>query len=334
MTLEEYNLRLSWDCYPAEHLDRYLVSGVEDPRINGQSILTRALLVDSLHPGRFDALITEELRFGAVLAWILQQLEKGSTRPQFLDAIEAPNPARVPEFVLKAAAWLREEACPVPDYIAAALTCHDCDQPYDRLSDLALDTFMTIWSEQLSQVPSATMSVLEVACGSANDYRFLHKSGLASLLTYTGIDLAARNIENAKRRFPGVDFRARSILTTDFRDCSYDCVFCHDLLEHLSLAAMERALSEMLRIAHDEVILHLFNAKQSGDHEIVPVRKYHRNRVSLEKTIAFFESRGATVTCLEMAQWLQEKVGALGYHNPNAFSLIVEKPCQIPSQAR
>ena len=157
MTLEEYNLRLSWDRYPAEYLDQYLVSGVEDPRINGQSILTRALLIDALHPGRFDALITEELRFGAVLTWILQQLEKGSTRQQLFDTIGSPDPPCVPQFVLKAAAWLHEEACPVPDCIADALGCHDCDQPYDRLSDLALDTFMTIWREQLSQAPSATI---------------------------------------------------------------------------------------------------------------------------------------------------------------------------------
>jgi hypothetical protein len=47
MTLEELNLRSSWDCYPPQHLDSYLVSGVEDPRINGQSILTRALLADA-----------------------------------------------------------------------------------------------------------------------------------------------------------------------------------------------------------------------------------------------------------------------------------------------
>jgi len=325
MTLEEYNLRCSWDCYPSDFLDRYLVSGVEDPRINGQSILTRALLVDTLYPGRFDALITEELRFGAVLAWVLQQLEKGTTRQQLLDAIESPDPAYVPEFVLKAAAWLREEACPVPDYIAPALCCRDCDQPRYCLSDLALDTFMTIWSEQLSQAPTATISVLEVACGSANDYRFFHQSGLARLLSYTGIDIATKNIANAKRHFPTVDFRVQSILTTEFPDSSCDCVFCHDLLEHLSLAAMERALGEILRIARKDVILHFFNAKWFGDHDVLPVRRYHRNRVSMEKTTTFFEQRGARVTCLGMMPWFQEKTGAPGYHNPNAFSMIVER---------
>ncbi len=334
MTLEEHNLRCSWDCYASDFLDRYLVSGVEDPRINGQSILTRALLADALYPGRFDALITEELRFGAVLTWILQQFENGSTRQQLLDAIESPAPAHIPEFILKASAWLREEVCPIPDYIAAALCCRDCDQPRDCLSDLALDTFMTTWSAQLSQVPSATISVLEVACGSANDYRFFYQSGLARLLDYTGIDIAAKNIENAKRRFPDVDFRVQSILATNFLDSSYDCVFCHDLLEHLSLAATERTLAEMLRITRRDVILHFFNAKWSGEHEVVAVRRYHRNRLSMEKVMAFFERLGARVTGLEMARWLREKIGDPDYHNPNAFSVIVERPGRMQSQVR
>ncbi|MCX5645833.1 MAG: class I SAM-dependent methyltransferase [Phycisphaerae bacterium] len=115
----------------------------------------------------------------------------------------------------------------------------------------------------------------------------------------------------------------QSILTPGFPDASYDHVFCHDLIEHLSLGAMERTLGEMLRIAKNEVVLHFFNAQWDGTHEIVPVRTYHRNRVSMEKIAAFFERRGARVTCLEMARWLREKIGASGYHNPNAFSLII-----------
>ncbi|MCX5771088.1 MAG: hypothetical protein NTZ09_12575 [Candidatus Hydrogenedentes bacterium] len=51
---EDERLRWAWDRYPHEYLDSYLVSGVEDPRINFQSILTRALIADTLFPGRFD----------------------------------------------------------------------------------------------------------------------------------------------------------------------------------------------------------------------------------------------------------------------------------------
>lgn len=329
MTVEELNLKASWDCWPSDYLDRYLVSGVEDPRINAQSILTRALLADALCPGYFDGLITEELRFGAVLTWILQQLKMGLTRHELLDALESPGPPDVPEFVRKTYAWLQDEACPIPDYITTALSCFDPDLPRHYLSDFALDTFMTIWSEQLAPPPDATLSVLEVACGSANDHRFLHRSGLARLFRYTGIDIAAKNIANATKHFPEADFRVGSILTTAFPDSSYDCVFCHDLIEHLSLGATERALEEMFRIAKHEVILHFFNAKWSGAHEVVPIRRYYRNRVSMEMVTTFFERGGARVTCLEIARWLREKIGTCGYHNANAFSLIVDKQSEL-----
>jgi len=213
MLLEESNLRLAWDCHSSNYLDRHLVSGVQDPRINGQSILTRAWLADTLCPGRFDALIDEKLRFGAVLTWIAQELERGSTRYELLDAVESTDRTRAPHFVL----------------------------------------------------------------------------------------------------------------ATDLPDGSFDCLYCHDLLEHLSLDALECALAEMHRIACGEILLHLFNGKPGGDHEIVPVERYHRNRLSLERIAGFFERLGATVTVLEMDRWLREKTGSPAYHNPHAFSLLVEK---------
>ncbi|MEN6423988.1 MAG: class I SAM-dependent methyltransferase, partial [Phycisphaerales bacterium] len=222
-------------------------------------------------------------------------------------------------------AWLQDKTCPIPDYIGTALGHFDCDMPAPCLSDLALDTFMTIWNEQLSHMPARTISVLEIACGSANDYRFLDRCGLTRHLSYTGIDIAARNIANAGRHYPNADFRVGSILAMESAGSSYDYVFCHDLLEHLSLAAMERALGEMFRIARNEVILHFFNATGGPDHQIVPVRRYHRNQLSMQKLGAFFGRLDAQVTCIEMAQWLRRKVGSPGYHNPNAFSLIVEK---------
>ena len=95
---EDRSLRWSWDQYPAEHLDRYLVQGIEDPRINCQSILTRALIVDTLWPGEFDALINDELRFGAVLVWLTEQLRAQVTGEEILQALHTQN-ARVPTFV-------------------------------------------------------------------------------------------------------------------------------------------------------------------------------------------------------------------------------------------
>ena len=69
--LENERLKASWDCFPAEHLATYLSIDEQDQRINTHSILTRALLIDTLWPGKFDAWIDEELRFGIVMTWLL-----------------------------------------------------------------------------------------------------------------------------------------------------------------------------------------------------------------------------------------------------------------------
>jgi len=63
---ESDRLRRAWDRVAPETLDTYLVTGVEDPRINAQSMLNRGLLCDAQFPGRFTRLIDEELRFGFV----------------------------------------------------------------------------------------------------------------------------------------------------------------------------------------------------------------------------------------------------------------------------
>ena len=88
-------LRHSWERHAAETLDTYLVSGVEDPRINVQSILTRGLLCDALFPGRFARLIDEELRFGFVMTWLLTHLQLGIKKQSIMAAITRDDLFRV-----------------------------------------------------------------------------------------------------------------------------------------------------------------------------------------------------------------------------------------------
>ncbi|KPK77871.1 MAG: hypothetical protein AMJ79_01840 [Phycisphaerae bacterium SM23_30] len=56
LALESKRLRAAWMKYDADHLDRYLVSDLEDPRINLQSILTRSFLIDAVFGGEFTRL--------------------------------------------------------------------------------------------------------------------------------------------------------------------------------------------------------------------------------------------------------------------------------------
>jgi SAM-dependent methyltransferase len=61
LSTETANLRLAWKSKTRERLRTYLVEGIQDPRTNIQSVLTRHFLVGRIFGDRFDALKEDEL---------------------------------------------------------------------------------------------------------------------------------------------------------------------------------------------------------------------------------------------------------------------------------
>jgi len=282
IALENELLKSSWDCFPAEHLAVYLGIEEQDQRINTHSILTRSLLADTLWPGMFDDLITEELRFGIVMTWLVQELKGGATRIALQDELYASPPAeRIPEFVRQTAAWLRSGDCPIPDYLGEALMFHNPDQPLWYLFEPALNTFARLWSSRLDGLPSTPIRVLEIACGSGNDYKTIRDCGLAAHISYAGFDISWKNSHNAAALYPEVEFFEASILNSGLPDNSFDYLFVHDMLGHLSPAAMEVALREITRIIRKEAWLHCYNVADIDHHETHPFQSYYRNRLSI-----------------------------------------------------
>ena len=64
---ESDKLARSWLQHDAGMLRDYLVGGVEDPRLNVQSVLSRHFLTRALTGERFSALMEQEIRFGAAI---------------------------------------------------------------------------------------------------------------------------------------------------------------------------------------------------------------------------------------------------------------------------
>jgi len=83
------------------------------------------------------------------------------------------------------------------------------------IPEYLLSTFEAIWRELLAGEQPRRICVLEPACGSANDYRFLDTFGIARLLDYVGFDLCEKNIVNASGMFPGVRFKVGNVLEID-----------------------------------------------------------------------------------------------------------------------
>src|SRR4051812_16552963 len=73
---ETERLTRSWMRHEQSMLGDYLVAGVEDPRINLQSILSRHSLIVALSGERYALVMEQEIRFALVLNWAQALFEK------------------------------------------------------------------------------------------------------------------------------------------------------------------------------------------------------------------------------------------------------------------
>ena len=94
--------------HEAAWLRDYLVAGVEDPRINVQSVILRHFLIQALADERFGALMQQEYRFAAVMNWLLglaPQLGDGEQIAAVLHALrrnaDDAEGTEIPHFVLR-----------------------------------------------------------------------------------------------------------------------------------------------------------------------------------------------------------------------------------------
>lgn len=285
--------RMTWGVTSSDALDRYLVSGYQNPRINVQSILLRHELADRILPDAdFAALENDELSLAVELneALRVRAVELGVTMGSYLDPARLADVARVDE----------------------AIAGRD-------------GALMARWHEVLGALPAAGASVLEMACGSANDYRAFVECGLARHLDYLGIDLTAKNIENARRRFPGIGFEVGDVTAIDRPDRSFDYVIASDIFEHLAPDAMERALSEAARIARRGVMLTFFNMAEVDDHVIQPRKAYFWNRLSRARVEERLRRDFDSVRVVRIDAMLRDRFGYAHTYNRHAVSIFATR---------
>ena len=326
---ETESLASSWAQHEPGMLATYLVSGVEDPRVNLQSILTRHFLVGVLFGERFTALKYEELRFGAVMNWLLSYLHQQPVAEEIAALIHALQSGAdnaegvpIPFHVLQTFRALPRPAdgINIPNYIQDLLTVCPSSAGY---ADCVKDVFAERWAALLANEQAAAISVVEPACGSANDYRFLKTFGIAKFLNYTGFDLSEKNVANARAMFPAVRFLVGNVLGIDARDTEFDFCLVHDLLEHLSLPAMDQSVSEICRVTRRGLCVSFFQMDEIPDHIVRPVDGYHMNLLSMAKVRDHFESRAAAVEVIHIPTFLRMGLNCSHTHNPNAYTFHV-----------
>jgi SAM-dependent methyltransferase len=288
LRLERALLKRTWAAAESSHLSDYLVGGYQSPLINVQSILARHHFIHLIAGERFSDLEREELEFAVA--------KNRSLRAEQKRRGDKPG----------------QRTTGVDEALAAIIG----DRP---------DRYLDSWKSALAGVTHPPPSVLEAACGSANDYRYLAKSGIAAHLDYRGFDLTATNIANARRNHPEVDFRIGDVLDIDAGDASWDWVVVHDLFEHLSPAAFRRAIAEVSRVARKGVIVSFFHMADIPEHVIKPLRGYHRNELSLARTRQEFLAHCSAVEAMHIPSFVAVNFGFDQYYNRRAYSFIVRK---------
>ncbi len=338
---ETAKLERSWMRHDSDKLRHYLVAGVEDPRINAQSILSRHFLIQASCGAALQELMDQEHRFGVVMNWLLNLL-RTSSETEELDAViyalrrRADNAEgiHIPRFILQSFASLPVVACglKVPNYIQIFLENSTLVAGKLQGDPASLDTLQGLWNTVLDRhlaskefdanSPLHPM-VIEPACGSANDYRFLEAYGLTRVLAYTGVDLCEKNVLNARELFPGVHFACGNAFALPFPDKSFDFCFVHDLFEHLSLEGMEQAIAEVCRVSRAGICAGFFNMHETAEHRVVPDEDYYWNDLSLVRTRESFAQLGFTGQAMHIGTFLRDCTGCAETHNPNAYTFCL-----------
>ena len=147
--------------------------------------------------------------------------------------------------------------------------------------------------------------------------------GLARLLRYTGFDLCAKNIENARALFPGVSFAVGNVFEIEAPDKAYDLCFVHDLFEHLSLEGMQAAVSEVCRVTRQGLCVGFFNMDEIRDHQVRPADEYHWNLLSMARMKELFAAHGFTARAVHIGTFLRQAIGCEQTHNRNAYTFLM-----------
>ncbi len=292
----------------------YLASGVQDPWLNPQSMQARHFLAERVLGRGVAGWAAREARFAAGIRWLWDGGRRDGDGDWFAAVGHALNRGaddaegtEIPRYVRDdfAALPCEVDGVTVPNHARRACEAGLAGGTFEE----ARSWFAPVWKAALEGLPPAGLSVLEPACGSANDFRVWDAFGLARHVDYVGFDLCERNVANARSLFPGARFEVGNAYEIAQGDGSFDAVIVHDLFEHLSEEGLEVAMGEVTRVARGALFLGFFQMHEEDEHLIRPVEDYHINRLSLGRVRAFLEARGFRTQAVHVDSWLREELG-------------------------
>jgi len=314
----------------------YLIAGVEDPRLNLQSILARHFLLLALTGDAWASTMAAECRFSAAMNWLVSFVNRSAETEELAAVLHAlrrkadnAEGIEIPQFMVQTFDELQTKPTTpeAPNYIESFLSGTTFADGKAHLYEPSLQTFQQLWSKALSDHQFAhsipQLTVIEPACGSANDYRFLQAHGLARFLDYTGFDLCATNIDNARALFPQTRFEVGNVFEISAQDKAFDFCLVHDLFEHLSIPAMEVAVREVCRVTRRGLCVGFFQMDEIHEHIVRPMDDYHWNLLGAAPMKKLFVENGFQAQVIHIGAFLQRQFGCDHTHNENAYTFYL-----------
>ena len=155
---ESDKLARSWMQHDAGMLRDYLVAGVEDPRINLQSVLSRHFLAHAITGQRLSALMEQEYRFAAAMNW-LTELARRLGNAEELELVlyalrrgaDNAEGIAIPAFIVQSfyAVPAIAGSVTVPNYIESFLTGTRLVKGQAKPHNSSLETFRKLWTKAL-----------------------------------------------------------------------------------------------------------------------------------------------------------------------------------------
>lgn len=348
---ESKKLAEAWMSHAEDFLWSYLTFSEQNPLVNPQSILSRYSILEYLCDDDVSEFKYHELLFSSVMLWcyehandlvdtdlwleILDAIAKGADATEYLaipPALKTACNAVInfkgkqirPQYMFKA--FVEEEPL-FPDEMPPDDDLWELKRVFPSYESLC--EFVNIWKQILPELKIRKGTVLEPACGSANDYRVLHEMGLTNYIDYSGFDICPKNISNALEHFPRANFFVADVYQYEFKR-DYDVIFVHDLFEHLSIQGAEFALGKLCKHCKGVLNIGFFNMDDIPDHVVRPVKNYHWNTLSLGKIHELIKSYEFDVQIIHINTMLKELFNMEsstknGIYNPRAYTFICRK---------
>lgn len=85
------------------------------------------------------------------------------------------------------------------------------------------------------------MKILDLGCGVGDRSKYFSRFGKV-----VGVDISSENIEEAKKKYPEIDFRTMNAENLSFEKDFFDRIYAFDVLEHVS--DLEKTLDEIKKV--------------------------------------------------------------------------------------